>query len=272
MQQGNLFTRGRQLTLLNDLELPPSINGVSAKVIRAVLRCLDDHARDGADCCPSLDRIRECTDISRPQIFRALVALEQLNLIIRERRSCFTGRAPSRVRIVWSNMVTETPATIGGKSQPETGKSQGETGKSQGETVLNRLLKRPINRQGGVGGISASEGGAEKPNPIALKALQSVESVDRMFRNLAADPEIDLDPTPADRVLWHACILALAREVRQVRDTPERIRDPPAMLWWRLRSGRARWTAGITAGDRRAAERSIECLDGKGVKCVSRTS
>ena len=107
MRQENLFSRGEKLEKLRRAVLP-ELPGVSSKGMRAVLRCIDDHAREKATCVLSRARIAEETGYSPGHTSAILGGLVSLQLLaIRHRSDADGHRVASELQIIWSNLSAE---------------------------------------------------------------------------------------------------------------------------------------------------------------------
>lgn len=108
------LSRGRQLEVLRDCQIPKVPGVVSGIVLKAVLRVLDDHIGGRQkECWPCQDTIaREAGLTNRKHVQRAIKALEDRSLIYKERRGKFgAGRAgaPNHYRIIWNEVALLCP-------------------------------------------------------------------------------------------------------------------------------------------------------------------
>jgi hypothetical protein len=104
------FARGHQLALIREAELPVGKGrdgvGVKPGVLRAVLRCIDDHGR-GAEAWLSYATLSRESDVKPRQARRAVESLVAMSLICVERKR-IPGRGDrvtcNHYRIVWSEL------------------------------------------------------------------------------------------------------------------------------------------------------------------------
>jgi len=269
-KQENLFTRGRQLTWLNELKLPAAHQGASAKVMIALLRSIDDHARENASWRIGAARLAQCTKFSIRTVLRGLAALDNLGLIFRRPQFSAEGRLVDEIGIAWVNVGQ-------GRDQEQTEPSQHDMLATcqhveptchvvqptcQGVTPYYRPFNRPFNRPGGSGGTGAeiSEGRGAEELKLSRNDLRA-ENADRTLKRLIAHPEIDLTDSCEDRILFFAFLRTLFREYSQRKQTSNPIRYPAGYALSRLRRGRTIWTEGITREDRELARQSIDWID-----------
>ncbi len=124
---------------------------------------------------------------------------------------------------------------------------------------LNRFAS--VQTAGGEGNVGRKLGrqdlpearSPQGPGPLAASDLRTRTALRAAFDRLAADPSIDV--REGDRRSFVALVYCVAREVRQSRGTAERIRDPLALLNWRLRQGRFVWQPNLSQVDFERADR-----------------
>lgn len=104
MQQTFDWTRADQLGLLDRWECP-RIKGVSGIVLKSVLKAIDTHGR-GREAWPSEATLAVVAGSSVRTVKRAVKALEQLSLIVIERRG---PQTVNHYRIVWTELACLAP-------------------------------------------------------------------------------------------------------------------------------------------------------------------
>lgn len=96
------YPRQSQLAMLRDCRLP-KCKSVAASLLKLLLKMIDDYGR-GEDAWPTQETLANACGVEARTIRRALTALENLSLVIIERKKNRYGTTTNHYRIVWSEL------------------------------------------------------------------------------------------------------------------------------------------------------------------------
>lgn len=101
------LSRGKQLDLLRDVQIPSTIVGgqrVAASTLKATIKEIAGFARGPGECYASHRTLAGAVSCSPITIRRAIDALVQLSLITREKKKSRAGVVVNHYRVVWSEV------------------------------------------------------------------------------------------------------------------------------------------------------------------------
>jgi len=286
--QPSLFDRGVKLRLLNDVPLPAvcptPIGPVSDKVMRAVLRAVDDKTGRNSSWTIPLALLIRHTSFKEAAVRRAIAALKSdavaaalfetgtvgkaaiveavgegwALLSVTAQYKSPKGRSASEYQILWPMLKVLANATAKGgatKSKPAAARPPvaltEAVGSAHGERSLPAHSSRPVSNahqapmvDGAQDGCS-NEPGRDELN-IDPSDMANSRAVDRLFDRYARSSKTELQDCDADRFQFHALVCYVARQVRE-----SKVAQPYAFLRWLLTSDdpKADWRSRIAACD-----------------------
>jgi AraC-like DNA-binding protein len=207
-QQEFEWTRASQLAALRDVQcVDVSVDcgcrriKVKAVNLKAVLRQIDDYARDAGECYASQQTLADKTGLSPKTTQRVLKALTELSLVTCELKRNPHGVVTNHYRIVWSELQLLIAKAAGADSAP---RRHGGTEKTQSE---NCQSASPCLRVFVVNSIDVAE---------------EISGTDRSPEPTVRSP----GPTDRSRVTYKAHLNAMKRKPPP---TSSSLFDPPAI-------------------------------------------